>query len=709
MSMNEIDKTKLERDVRSTEDKIIEWFLDLNNVRAFILIRAVCQFFLIAIWPLSLLTSLMVWALVIDKKVMIPMRMPKDVGGRDLSDYYTIKEQWRFWIFRGTNEKRKYQLAAGILYWGSLRTKKKYLQGSEVWSTNSDCRTHAFVSGTTGSGKSEALYGMVFNSLCWGSGAVYADGKADISLPFTIWSLCRRLGREDDFLHLNLLTAGRDPYLDLLEEEKYRRMGEAFFNTNKGARSNSLNPFFSGTADFQVQLMSSLLPKVSGEGSQWQEKAVNLVDAIIRCLRYKHLRGDLVSGIEAIQKYLALEALIQLYKEGSEGLLPYAAYSPIENYLRSGLSFDFNLIDEPLKWTPEVRTQHGYLTSQFARTLSMMIETYGFIYKVRHPDIDLSDVLLNNRILVISIPSLEKSAQEAEALGKLVISCIRLMMAENLGSNYEGSKAEILLARPTASAVPSIIITDELAYYFAAGLAVMYAQARSLGYMMVAAVQDIQGMKRGAAGDETASLLANTKFKNCLALEDAEDTYTLIQKAAGEGYYSTLTGYDYNHGDFGSSWAAQKNVRVDTRPRVQLNDVKKLNQGESYLIFKDSLVEMSAFYIPDDEKHTKLKPRINQFVEIDPPQSLEGLLTEKVIDDVLMGDPFISALTQSMKMINDDAINDAILTEEIAIEEELRRSYSDVTETSSLTTALNLNNHKKRLLSAALAEMRRAA
>ncbi|EQB6624572.1 hypothetical protein ACYR0R_005915, partial [Escherichia coli] len=90
-----------------------------------------------------------------------------------------------------------------------------------------------------------------------GSGAVYADGKADISLPFTIWSLCRRLGREDDFLHLNLLTAGRDPYLDLLEEEKYRRMGQDYFNTQKGARSNTLNPFFSGTADFQVQLMSS--------------------------------------------------------------------------------------------------------------------------------------------------------------------------------------------------------------------------------------------------------------------------------------------------------------------------------------------------------------------------------------------------------------------------------------------------------------------
>lgn len=710
MSQYEINKNRLEKDVRSVEEKILEWFLDLNHFRFFILCRIVSQLLLIAFWPVSLITSLFIWAIIIDRKVKLPMRIPKDIGGPDLTEYYTIRSEWKFWIFKGTNEKRKYQIAAGILYWGALRTKKAYLKGSEVWSTNSDCRTHAFVAGTTGSGKSESLYGLVYNSLCWGSGAVYADGKADISLPFTIWSLCRRLGREDDFLHLNLLTAGRDPYLDLLEEEKYRRMGQEYFNTQKGARSNTLNPFFSGTADFQVQLMSSLLPKASGDGAQWQEKAVNLVDAIIRCLRYKHLRGDLTSGIEMIQKYLGLEELLELYKEGKAGLLPYAAFSPIESYLKSGLSFDFNLIDEPQKWTSEVRTQHGYLTSQFQRTLSMMIQSYGFVYKVKHPDIDLSDVLLNNRILVISIPSLEKSAQEAEALGKLVLSCIRLMMAENLGTNYEGTKAEILLSRPTASPVPSIIITDELAYYYASGLAVMYAQARSLGFMMVAAVQDIQGLKRGSAGEETASLLANTKFKNCLALEDAEDTYQLIQKVAGEGYYSTLSGYDYESGSLSGSWTAQSNSKIETRSRVQINDVKRLNPGESFLIFQDSLIEMSAFYIPDEDKHTKLKPRINQFIEIDPPTTLECFKTEtaKKCSDAY------AYLTQQLKVgisANDasDQVNEALIEEEYSIDSELKDSYSDDITNFNIRSELTLAGQKKRLIKAAMNELNAAA
>ncbi|MEH4714343.1 hypothetical protein PO360_21460 [Enterobacter ludwigii] len=707
MSQHEIDASKLRRDTRSFEEKIIEWLLDLNNIRLLLIGRVALQILLVAIWPVSLITSLIFWAILLDKKTRAPMRIPKDVGGYDISEYYTIRTEWKTWIFRGTRERIKYATAGGILYWGVLRTNIKYLMGSEVWSTNSDCRTHVFLAGTTGSGKSESLYGMVYNSLCWGSGAVYADGKADISLPFTIWSLCRRMGRDDDFLHLNLLTAGRDPYLDLLEEEKYRRIGESYFNPQNGARSNSLNPFFSGTADFQVQLMTSLLPKADGSGAQWQEKAVNLVDAIIRCLRYKHLRGDLTSGIHAIQKYLGLEDLLELYKEGEAGLLPYAAYSPIANYLKTGLSFDFSLIDEPQKWNSEVRTQHGYLTSQFQRTLQMMIESYGFVYNVKHPDIDLSDVLLNNRVLVISIPSLEKSSQEAEALGKLVLSCIRLMMAENLGTKYEGTKAEILQARPTSSPVPSIIITDELAYYYASGLAVMYAQARSLGFMMVAAVQDIQGLKRGSAGEETASLLANTKFKYCLALEDGDDTFSLIQKVSGEGYFSTLSGFDYQSGTVGT-WSARKDLRVESRNRISITDVKRLNTGEGYLIFKDSLIEMAAFYIPDNEKHTKLSPRINQFIEIDPPVSLEGYKTEKIVASSEL--PLATLLFAGITAANTDcSINSAIVDVEYQIEEELRSSYSDDTETFTVSKSLTLEGQKKRLLQAALTAMREAA
>jgi ABC-type uncharacterized transport system ATPase subunit len=62
--------------------------------------------------------------------------------------------------------------------WRSRKTNE------EVWFTNSDARTHILYLGTTGAGKTEGLKSMVTNALCWGSGFVYVDGKAQN----TLWS-----------------------------------------------------------------------------------------------------------------------------------------------------------------------------------------------------------------------------------------------------------------------------------------------------------------------------------------------------------------------------------------------------------------------------------------------------------------------------------------------------------------------------------------
>jgi len=629
MAQYEIKQERVRKDTRSLGERFHDSLHDLNTFRILMILLIVIQFVFPAAWPAWGILAIFGILFIADMPVSIPLRMPKDVGGIDPSDWFEVSKPWEFLgLFKGISTTKKYATAAGIMYWGVLRADKKNLKGTELWSTNSDCRTHVFLGGTTGSGKSESLYGIAYNALCWGSGLVYADGKADINLPFTIWSLCRRFGREDDYLHQNLLSGDRDPFQELYNEKLAieRSNGSEYYRPqNGGPVSNSSNPMFGGTADFQLQLITSLLPKAGGDGQQWQEKAINLADALIRCLRYRHLKGDLVSGIEALRHYMGLDELVKMYKEAVELNYPKAAVLPLYSYLANGLSFDFEKIDRPTEWDPEIRKQHGFLTSQFARTLAMTMDSYGPIFNVKYPEIDMKDVLLNKRILVVSIPSMEKSPQEAEALGKLVIAAIRLMMAESLGSNYEGNRDDILNSRPTSSPFPTPIITDELSYYYAQGLAVMYAQARSLGFMMVVAVQDIQGLKRGSAGEETASLLANTKFKCCLALEDVDDTFELVKKAAGEGYFSTLSGFDYRDTIIGG-WGASDNAQIQQRSRIEITDVKKLLPGQGFLIFKDSLVEFSAFYLDDKDKQTfKLEPRVNRFIQIDFPEDKEVL------------------------------------------------------------------------------------
>src|SRR5690606_21043167 len=70
--------------------------------------------------------------------------------------------------------------------------------------------------------------------------------------------------------------------------------------------------------------------------------------------------------------------------------------------------------------TSTVDQQHGYLTMQFTKQLQSLAGDYGHIFMNPNADIDVMDVVLNRRILVVLIPALEKSADEAANLGKIV-------------------------------------------------------------------------------------------------------------------------------------------------------------------------------------------------------------------------------------------------------------------------------------------------
>lgn len=620
-SQHEIKPGRISRDVRSSWTRFNVALYRPNNFKLALLAITGLMLYQPFLWPFWILLLCMLVMAFKDQRFRMPIRMPKDIGGLDRTDYYEelVEESLLWGMLTKSRLFRKLLAAGGIMYLGYLRTPNSdgiaasADEGRELWLNNSDCRTHLFLPGTTGSGKSEALMGMFYNAITWGTGASYADGKADSNLAFCLWSLSRRHGREDDFLILNYLNGGMDPFQEMVAREAGLRRASV-----SQAQSNSMNPFGEGAADFLLQLMASLLPTASGDGAQWQQKALNMIDALLRTLCYKRAKGEIEISIGVIRHYLALQNLVQFYIEGQQGLIPELAYLPIKAYFETGLpGFNPQNAGDPSKWDAETFNQHGYLTGQFARILSMMMDSYGHIFADKYPEIDMLDVLLNDRLIAVMIPTLEKSASEASSLGKLYISSIRLMMAQNLGYRLEGTKAEVLDTKATNAPNPYLIISDELAYYFAAGIAVMFAQARSLGFMMVAAVQDIQGLKRGEASDEAASMLANTKVKWVLALEDPEDTYDYVRKAGGEAYYSVLTGYDQSTD---GAYQAQGAANIERRNKIELAELKKLQAGEGMLIFKEAVIPTSSFYIPDDHKKTsKLSARINRFLQIDRP------------------------------------------------------------------------------------------
>jgi intracellular multiplication protein IcmO len=271
-------------------------------------------------------------------------------------------------------------------------------------------------------------------------------------------------------------------------------------------------------------------------------------------------------------------------------------------------------------WSQEVRNQHGYLTGQFARLLSMMMDSYGHIFSDVAGEIDMHDVMVNNRVLLALIPSMEKSAEEAAALGKLLVACTRLMMARNLGHQLEGSKQDVVDVKATNTPYPTPVLWDEVAYYAATGMAVQLAQARQLNMMIVLAFQDVQGLKRGEVSDEVGSLIANTKFKYCLALEDPDDTFDLFRKAAGQSAVSVIAGHEAKGGVLASSWGAQQATRIELRDRIEISELKSFDAGQGVILFKDQLVRSAAFHVPPSHTSSKVvKARINRFLQVPAP------------------------------------------------------------------------------------------
>src|SRR3984885_11304593 len=179
---------------------------------------------------------------------------------------------------------------------------------------------------------------------------------------------------------------------------------------------------------------------------------------------------------------------------------------------------------------------------QLTRAFGSLADTYGHIVRTNLAEVDLKDVVLNRRILVVLLPALEKAPDELANLGKVIIASLKAMMAAGLGDSVEGTYKEVVSRKPTTSITPYLCILDEYGYYAVKGFAVVPAQARSLGFSVIFAGQDLPAFQK-ASKEEAASIGANTNIKICMKLEDPHETWEFFMKTAGEAYVTHVSGF----------------------------------------------------------------------------------------------------------------------------------------------------------------------
>ncbi len=527
----------------------------------------------------------------VKQKVRLPFRMPQRSGRKDYNDPHP-----------GTGKPLK---ARGIYFFGNEKDSQ-----DELWFANEDMRTHVLVFGSTGSGKTEFLVSLAYNALVQSSGFIYVDGKGDNSLFAKVFSMVRSVGREDDLLLINFMTGARD-----------------IIGPQEKRLSNTMNPFSMGSSSMLSQLIISLMggSSSSSDGDMWKGRAISFVEALMKVLVAMRDGGHILLDSNVIRNYFTLDRLEAMVmdkmfiRDGAEPVslegLPPTIMEPLTMYVLNLPGYNK---DKKGKQVSQVLEQHGFITMQLTRVFTTLADTYGHILRTELAEVDLKDVVLNRRILVVLLPALEKSPDELSNLGKVIIATLKAMMASGLGDSVEGEYRDLIESKPTNANTPFLCILDEYGYYAVEGFAVVPAQARSLGFSVVFAGQDYPAFQK-ASKEEAASIGANTNIKMCMKLEDPTETWDFFMKTAGESYVAHVESFNAGSNALGS-YNDSRGARLEKRARIDLLDLKEQAPGEAHIFFKSTVVRTKVFYAAPKAVKSL---RLNHFLKIDVPEDAD--------------------------------------------------------------------------------------
>ncbi len=585
---HELAPQLLLRDTRTFGMKVVDFFKDPVNSAILMAAFATSVFVFPGISDFILLIGLCTFLYAFTRRATLPFRMPQRSHKLDFND-----------PLPGSTKPRK---ARGISFFGNRKS-----NNDELWFNNEDMRTHVLIFGSTGSGKTEALVSLAFNALTQASGFLYVDGKGDTSLFAKVFAMCRLMGREDDLLLINFMTGARD-----------------IVGAQEKRLSNTMNPFSNGSSSMLTELVVSLMDSgtQSADGDMWKGRAIVFVGALMKVLVYMRDQGKVLLDANSVRNYFELPrleaiAMDKMFPRDNQEPVslvdaPDVVLEPISNYLINLPGYDRS---KKGKQSSQVLEQHGFITMQLTRVFGSLADTYGHIIRTNLAEVDLKDVVLNRRILVVLLPALEKSPDELSGLGKVIIASLKAMMASGLGDSVEGTYREVITRKPTNSPTPYMCVLDEYGYYAVKGFAVVPAQARSLGFSVIFAGQDLPAFQK-ASKEEAASIGANTNIKICMKLEDPLETWEFFHKTAGESYVTKVDSFQTTAGSLLNNYLDSRSASSEKRQRIDLLDLKEQREGEAHIFFKSKIIRANMFFV---NPPPVAKLRLNQFLKVEPP------------------------------------------------------------------------------------------
>lgn len=576
---------KPERDPRSVDQRIGAFFSATPTTLICFIGMAVAVFLEPWLHHVFGLIALMWWAAVAfdRKRQVLPYALPRVAQRTDYND-------------PAGGGSQKYNKASGIIFLGNAHDRFY-----EVWETSSQARQHHLVIGTTGSGKSVMLTGLYINFILLGAGCIFSDAKGTKEQVSALWNGARRFGRDVDFFSINYSTGGMS-----VREARRDRL------------SHRCNPCSFATTDQINQMFMSFLPKSSGENQIFQDKAITMFSSLTPALVDRRDLFNEPLHIPKIRNYISsLQRIMDLALDQEERISPKSR-DILANYLGSLPNFDWNafLAARKAKVNYEIHAEafrmFSYAQNYFTRALNSLSDTYGHIYNYESGEADYLDIVLNRRICVISLPALEKAPTELGNLAKINLSNLRGAIAFTTGQRVEGLRAETLDNLPSTSEVPTGIILDEYGYQATDGFAITLAQARSLGFSITVAGQDLANLKMG--GESEFDGIFGNAILIVMKIRNLKDIGDRVRETVGEADVAVDNGLELSDGVF-NGYRHTGSVSLQRRARLSPPDLLRQNTGEAILLVGGDMGFVKYFTFAPLPKPAE-EFRLNRFLPI---------------------------------------------------------------------------------------------
>jgi hypothetical protein len=481
--------------------------------------------------------------------------------------------------------------------------------GKQVWLSNRKVTQHLLLPGTTGSGKSAMILGLISNAVSQGSGVFEIDAKGDLKFMHQIIALARMFGRDADVRILNFLNS--DPFIS-----------ESF-------NSNTFNMLSMAPADDISSLISSMRVSMGKDNQSFEGRGTALVSAVVGALVWLRDNLDIpLSVVELRDCMMNVDRLIGLafgcdangveYKATADFwpysdaiwtfLITFVTKPQIISYAQTTLNINVaalrNLDPANQRVTPaegkietsEMQRQHGFAIMTLTSVFQNIIGDYKRIFGCSSGDVTLDDAVKNRRIVIALLPSLGKSKSDTLSASKILVSNIRGMTSRALGTKTYGPTGQLLAGQITNANSPFLIVFEEAGPYVQEGMDQLYQQSRSLNFWIVTAFQDLPGLERNDAAI-ARSIVGNANYALFMRIQDPTFTGKLAKEQGDNVYASLVRSFEEKTGMFDRKRSVDSpNFSIERMDRVSFQDLQSQRVGQATMIAEGKVVRINAFY-----------------------------------------------------------------------------------------------------------------